>query len=566
MTWTKDEEFRARAAAEAAEELKAAGFVRSESGDWLGELDVTPFGRRQLQVSLPPDFPFRLPLAFVEEGQLAQPIPHVEAHGKVCLAPETGILLDTSNPRGIIAESLSRARTVLLDGLAGKNSQDYFPEFTAYWNRDATTVMYFIASPDGRARIMAASPVGRGSLGVLIAENDGAARSWLSRLGNVPGPAFEVFFLPLAFPFEMPPSQPTTREMRSLIQRSAEGLSYRCLLSWMSQRHLPTTVVVSFALKDGTKAVFALRFERPWWNFTSNRRALWEWMLSDEQPVTKIMVHRLDPAFLLPRGGASINLLNKVVAIIGCGAVGSRVAEHLAASGVGRLRLVDPDALGHENVYRHPLGFAHLRANKAKGMERFLRGRFPHLRVESRDQSAEVVLRDDRSFLLSADLIVIAIGEETAELRLNDLLARELPVIHTWLEPLGVGGHALFVAPVPARGCYRCLFSVGAEGLANRASFARSGQAFQRTHAACQGNFTPYGEMDADRTAIEASRLCLQALAGTVTRSVLVSWFGDPSHFSAEGFALSQRASLFQPGEMRHEYNFAATGCSGCRN
>ncbi|MBS7690741.1 ThiF family adenylyltransferase [Pseudomonas lalucatii] len=47
--------------------------------------------------------------------------------------------------------------------------------------------------------------------------------------------------------------------------------------------------------------------------------------------------------YMRERGGASLELLGKQVAVLGCGAVGSVVADALAAAGVGKLILVDQD-------------------------------------------------------------------------------------------------------------------------------------------------------------------------------------------------------------------------------
>jgi hypothetical protein len=53
------------------------------------------------------------------------------------------------------------------------------------------------------------------------------------------------------------------------------------------------------------------------------------------------------------------------------------------------------------------------------------------------------LLMDERDTILDADLIVVAVGDETLERRLNRLLAGGPPRLHAWVEPLGVGGHAL---------------------------------------------------------------------------------------------------------------------------
>ena len=46
------------------------------------------------------------------------------------------------------------------------------------------------------------------------------------------------------------------------------------------------------------------------------------------------------------------NLLKKEITIIGCGGLGSPLSVYLAASGIGRINLVDPDKVEIRNLHR----------------------------------------------------------------------------------------------------------------------------------------------------------------------------------------------------------------------
>ena len=64
-------------------------------------------------------------------------------------------------------------------------------------------------------------------------------------------------------------------------------------------------------------------------------------------------------------------LSDLLVVIVGVGTVGSGIAWGLANSSVGRLRLIDGDALKPENLFRHALGHSgqrYLGMNKAEAM------------------------------------------------------------------------------------------------------------------------------------------------------------------------------------------------------
>ena len=61
----------------------------------------------------------------------------------------------------------------------------------------------------------------------------------------------------------------------------------------------------------------------------------------------------------------SAEMLEKSAVIIGCGSVGSRAAEELARSGVGRFLLIDDDILKPHNICRHTHGMRSLGRYKA---------------------------------------------------------------------------------------------------------------------------------------------------------------------------------------------------------
>ena len=260
------------------------------------------------------------------------------------------------------------------------------------------------------------------------------------------------------------------------------------------------------------------------------------------------------------------SLQNKTVAVVGCGAVGSHAIERIASLGVGHFRLVDSEMLDSSNLYRHVLGIAHVGAPKSKGVCDAMRSRYPHIEAQARVADILAVLRDQPEFILSADLLLVALGDPTLELRLNECLGTKKPRLHAWVEPLGLGGHVLATGLENGPGCFRCLFDRTEEtGMANRASFAKAGQSFQKSIAGCAGVFTPFAAIDADQTAIEAARLTARILTGKEIQNQLVSWYGDADEFERAGFALSHRAKRFQPGERKCVTDIAESACPHCR-
>lgn len=74
------------------------------------------------------------------------------------------------------------------------------------------------------------------------------------------------------------------------------------------------------------------------------------------------------------RGSLSAKARQTKIGVLGCGAVGSLVAEHLARGGVADLSLFDMETLELENLSRHSLGPADVGQNKAVALARRLNG------------------------------------------------------------------------------------------------------------------------------------------------------------------------------------------------
>lgn len=153
------------------------------------------------------------------------------------------------------------------------------------------------------------------------------------------------------------------------------------------------------------------------------------------------------------------DLYNKRVTVVGCGAIGSFVAAALVRLGggtgkLGRLKLIDPDDLGPENLGRHVLGYPALMQTKAGALRDELLRQFPHSAIEAHACSVF-----DHAQLFAAELIVDATGEESVSEYLNGLRLQRgtlTPLLHVWIRGNGESVQALW-ADAEGGACYRCL-------------------------------------------------------------------------------------------------------------
>lgn len=232
-------------------------------------------------------------------------------------------------------------------------------------------------------------------------------------------------------------------------------------------------------------------------------------------PVTPLTVRRHTPSYMRERGGASLELFSKHVVVLGCGAVGSVVADSLAATGVGRLTLVDGDNYSEDNVFRHIIDPGFIDLPKVVGLGFELKRRYPGIQVaEVADWAQEWLKTADFS---KVDGVVFAFGLPTLERSfcraIRARAKRPLPILFTWLEPLDLGGHSV-ACWTEEPGCLDCLYrdDEGQNSLQARTAFLEANQAVSKNLTGCSSVFVPYGALQSRRTGLMAAEHLLAAM------------------------------------------------------
>ncbi len=258
-------------------------------------------------------------------------------------------------------------------------------------------------------------------------------------------------------------------------------------------------------------------------------------------------VRSLSRGSLVPRGGGSLDLRRKSVLLVGCGSIGGELALKLTSAGVGRLTVSDPETFSEENLYRHVLSVKDIGRLKAKALANEIAGRHPWAEVKYLSKRLEE-LRDS-ALLRPFDLVVVAIGSPTVERVFAEFCRHEclpVPVMNSWLEAYGIGGHAILAVP-RQRGCWHCAYvnpSTLEHGLTSNLNFLEPGQIVMSSLGGCGTQFLPYSGIAASCTATMAAGLAVDFLGGEVAASSKVSW--------KRGGALPTSASLETTWRYRH--------------
>ena len=511
---------------------------------------------------LPKAFPDELPEVYVADYKsIREPLPHLEHTGKVCIAPSGGVLIDVTRPREVVRQAIELARQAIGDAAKITVNGDFQREFLAYWDSDDKDKFSMVGSlPATEGEFLIFNAGSDRSFEHLLAPTPDEAKAWAIRAGLTPKRPYKAYHLPLTKVLTPPRFGDRWTAKQFFEKLSVEGIDSDATLQWiLDQPQLPLDLILSMPGTSGN-IVVGVRFY-PQIGPVKEPTAGDYLKTHPDAPAKRLSVKRLDADFLLSRGGGIPSLVGKTVMLVGCGAVGSQVAKLLALLGVGTLHLVDPEALGEENIHRHLLGAGHIGRNKASTIAMLLGRDYPHLKFFAHEKAALELFESTPALFTSADAVMFATGDETLELRFDALLVGGPPRVHAWVEPGGLGGHVLAVG-LGGGGCLHCLYpeNVGA----NVASFVQPGQKIRRSFAGCAGDFLPFSSVDAMRTATEAADLLAHVLVTEGPQSVLISWHGDTAGAAEAKIELAQNVAQFSPGEKQRLEDIRRLDCRNC--
>ncbi|HUJ29733.1 MAG TPA: ThiF family adenylyltransferase [Candidatus Acidoferrum sp.] len=158
-------------------------------------------------------------------------------------------------------------------------------------------------------------------------------------------------------------------------------------------------------------------------------------------------------------------LLESSAVLVGCGALGTVVANLLVRAGVGRLRIIDRDLVEPSNLQRQTLfeeSDAAQALPKAVAAERRLRAINADVRVEG--VVSDVTSRNARDLLSGFPLILDGTDNFETRLLLNDAaISLSVP----WIYAAAVGSYGVTMTILPGdTACLACLLEAQAENAA----------------------------------------------------------------------------------------------------
>ncbi|MDR3583991.1 MAG: ThiF family adenylyltransferase [Desulfosporosinus sp.] len=177
------------------------------------------------------------------------------------------------------------------------------------------------------------------------------------------------------------------------------------------------------------------------------------------EKIELIETKRCDYFFLNEQIGNDILNVDKKVAIVGVGSLGSYMATELVKLGVKNLTLYDGDTLEEVNIMRHRAKLSWSHISKVIAMKFDLELMHPEIIIDAKNEflTQETLKRDMHKF----DMIIFTVGSSDVQLMANAVFKEvnyDKPVIYSWLEAGGTNSHILKI-DYSKKGCFECLYT-----------------------------------------------------------------------------------------------------------
>ena len=507
-----------------------------------------------------------------KDFQEIYPIPHLDQNGFICTRDPEVVVLSDTEPGQAAKELIEIAIKIIDSGIEKENEADYTEEFLAYWNEKVAYKFLSIFTPKNKACYLQIYKLSKKLFDcqVIVADSKMHLEEWLEPFAvNVTDDkAIEALYLPIKR--FSPYALNTDNDLLTIIDDKNVKDSIKC---YFNQDRLHYILIASFFL-NGENILFGWE-HKGWKNiifkgFRKNHIPLDVRLgYSKKKPVTKIELMRLDKERIFARGGTMPTLTRKDVsiAVLGCGSLGSFLTMSLARCGISKLLLVDKECLLPENTPRHLCGFLEASCNmkKVEAVKKRITEHFPGTKCNIFYADILELLEKDEKVLNNYNMVIVALGSMAVERRINYFIKKGLinsPVLFLWVEPLGVGGHILYIDPKNG-GCYDCSFNEKGNFIY---SISNTSEIFQKRESGCQSTFLPYSSLTVEQFALVASKIIYSLLDNRPSTSTLFTWLGDIEEFEKSGHKINPVYDAQLSYRIIEKQIMERGSCSTCGN
>ena len=350
----------------------------------------------------------------------------------------------------------------LLNLTKSEMEHEYQKEFLYYWNRQVDNdCCYNVYLEDKCAFSLLEIYSVKDKQMALLHPNVVISKQHKDKWGTPIKDKTAIFFNIENISGIIPPHKNNTWEAANILDivdnKQFQRISYEAYKYITDESYYHKSVIMVFKLKD---LIFGceIRFKN------KGVAKLIDKLRNNYEELIFLDTSRCDYHYLNSQIGNDTSLVEKKVAIIGVGSLGSYIASEIIKSGVKNLHLVDSDRLEIDNLLRHRSDIGGVGYTKAVSMMVDLQKFHPEINITFNSKQLD---SDNINEVLpeAIDAVIFAGIGSDAQLACNKALrdaGYTKPVLYSWLEGDGQHGHVIGIN-YANKGCFECLF-VDSEG------------------------------------------------------------------------------------------------------
>lgn len=478
-------------------------------------------------------------------------IPHIDIKGKICLFDLEGVLID-QNLCGLLNQCIERAIYIIIEGLLGKNRNDFLEEFDLYWCQlsEIKNMKLCIPKEKRTQRIYYSEhTVARRKKEKYINYLQRMKKSWLFAsfnssdfvTWNIEGTRKNGIYICVKSPNIIFPPDARKRLDIDYFNNLFKLANTNEISNIINKLGKDKVIVFEVIQPNGISSFLGGIFRNA--SFSKNEDN--KFIIESTGELQPILVSRIDKNYLMSRTSEEKNVLtDKKYLIIGCGSIGGYVINEMVNAGCEDITLVDRDFLKEENIFRHLLGIEYVDKYKAEALTEYFNKNILGLKLKPLDEEVEnLVVGGDIDFS-DFDIIISAVGNHNVNRWINRKLIEssiDIPTIYAWNEPLDIGCHVAYIK-LGNFGCYDCLFKrdKGTNELYDATAYSKQGQTITKNLTGCGGSFIPYGSTVSLKTSMICIDLMKKVISDRCCENILLSSKGEGYYYEKSGLIPSE--------------------------
>ena len=492
----------------------------------------------QLICKLGKFFPYEFPEVSLsaESWKKLPTMPHKYVGGSICTFDKSIAIPNINKPVELVVEVVEKAIRILEEGSIGKNKLDYMDEFLAYWDVNCHDSAQLFIENLTECKKLYWLRDGKRS---IISDSYEKAHTLFERaLGKEPKQIIKGLLVPtIGSNLELIPK--TDVDILKVIKaNSPDWEKYNKFV----QDNISTEsffIVVTEAT-DTDKMLFGWMHYGPGVpdGFREGHANLALAFNGSKRAGNAIYIDNCSQKRLYTRGGDGNTFNIDSVCIIGCGSIGSYIADALLSTGIKRISLVDKELLNYENIARHYLGYFWVGHSKADAIKTNLEMHNPNVECYAYPIDAFQFFSDD-DVINSHDLVIIAVASAPIEhyaIKLFNEGIIHAPILIMWVEPYAIAGHALLLNR--RMNIYEEVFD--SETLEYSYSVVKDANQYIKREAGCQSSYMPYSAFQLKEMIYRLLGQCLKDYLGT-EKNIRMTWLGRLTEAKAKDIEINDK-------------------------